>query len=78
MSVYFNDACVLLDPQLAEAHANLANALQQLGSLDLAIMYYQVSGWGGGRRPWLRGAAGGGGGKGWGRKGREKALGLGI
>ena len=40
--VFYNDACVLLDPQLAEAHANLANALQQLGSLDLAIMYYRV------------------------------------
>jgi tetratricopeptide (TPR) repeat protein len=24
-----------------QAHANLANALQQLGSLDLALMYYQ-------------------------------------
>ncbi|GAB4819185.1 hypothetical protein N2152v2_006231 [Parachlorella kessleri] len=41
LAVYFNDACILVDPQLAEAHANLANALQQCGNLDLAIMYYQ-------------------------------------
>jgi hypothetical protein len=27
---------------LAEAHANLANALQQLGNVDMAIVYYQV------------------------------------
>ena len=27
----------------AEAHANLANALQQLGNFDMAVIYYQVS-----------------------------------
>ena len=26
----------------AEAHANLANALQQLGNFDMAVIYYQV------------------------------------
>ena len=36
-----NDRAIVLDPTLAEAHANLANALQQLGSTDLAIVYYQ-------------------------------------
>ena len=30
-----------MSPPLPQAHANLANALQQLGSLDLALMYYQ-------------------------------------
>lgn len=33
-----NDAAILLNPALPEAHCNLANALQQLGSLDLAIL----------------------------------------
>jgi protein O-GlcNAc transferase len=33
--------CILIDPNLAEAHANLANALQQLGNIDMAIVYYQ-------------------------------------
>ncbi|KAI8466334.1 MAG: TPR-like protein [Monoraphidium minutum] len=36
-----NDRAILLDPTLAEAHANLANALQQLGNMDMAIVYYQ-------------------------------------
>lgn len=37
----YNDRCILLDPNLAEAHANLANALQQMGNIDMAIVYYQ-------------------------------------
>ena len=40
--IAFNDRCILLDPHMAEAHANLANALQQLGNFDMAIIYYQV------------------------------------
>ena len=40
--IAFNDRCILLDAQMAEAHANLANALQQLGNFDMAIIYYQV------------------------------------
>ena len=36
--VAFNDACILVDPGVVEAHANLANALLQLGNPDLAIM----------------------------------------
>lgn len=40
--IAFNDRCILLDPSMAEAHANLANALQQLGNYDMAIIYYQV------------------------------------
>lgn len=39
--IAFNDRCILLDPSMAEAHANMANALQQTGSLDMAIIYYQ-------------------------------------
>ncbi len=39
--VAFNDRCILLEPGLAEAHANLANALQQLGNMDMAIVYYR-------------------------------------
>lgn len=39
--VAYNDRCILLCPTLAEAHTNLANALQQLGATDLAILYYQ-------------------------------------
>ena len=35
-------AASFLDAQMAEAHANLANALQQLGNFDMAIIYYQV------------------------------------
>ena len=35
-----NDKCILLDPTMAEAHANLANALQQLNNFDMAIIYY--------------------------------------
>lgn len=35
-----NDAAILIDPELPEAHANLANALQQTGSLDWALFYY--------------------------------------
>ena len=42
--IAFNDRCILLDSQMAEAHANLANALQQLGNFDMAIIYYQVCG----------------------------------
>jgi tetratricopeptide (TPR) repeat protein len=34
-----NDAAILLNPLLPEAHCNLANALQQMGNIDLAIMY---------------------------------------
>lgn len=41
-SVRCNDACLLLDPTIAEAHANLANSLQQLGHLTMATAYYQV------------------------------------
>jgi protein O-GlcNAc transferase len=41
-SVQCNDFCILLDPQIAEAHANLANSLQQLGHLPMAALYYQV------------------------------------
>lgn len=40
--ITFNDRCIMLDSQLAEAHANLANALQQLGNFDMAVIYYQV------------------------------------
>lgn len=40
--IKFNDRCILLDPHMAEAHANLANALQQLGNFDMAVIYYQV------------------------------------
>lgn len=40
--IAFNDRCILLDPSLAESHANLANALQQIGNYDMAIVYYQV------------------------------------
>jgi Tetratricopeptide repeat len=40
--ITFNDRCILLNPHMAEAHANLANALQQIGNLDMAIIYYQV------------------------------------
>jgi protein O-GlcNAc transferase len=32
----------MLDSQLAEAHANLANALQQIGNYDMAVIYYQA------------------------------------
>lgn len=39
--IAFNDRCILTDPSMAEAHANLANALQQLGNMDMAIVYYQ-------------------------------------
>ena len=41
--IAFNDRCILLEPHMAEAHANLANALQQLGNFDMAVIYYQVS-----------------------------------
>ena len=41
--IAFNDRCIILDPHMAEAHANLANALQQMGNFDMAIIYYQVS-----------------------------------
>jgi len=40
--IAFNDRCILLDPGLAESHANLANALQQIGNFDMAIVYYQA------------------------------------
>ena len=40
--IAFNDRCILTDPTMAEAHANLANALQQLSNTDMAIVYYQV------------------------------------
>ena len=40
--IAFNDRCIILEPHMAEAHANLANALQQLGNFDMAIIYYQV------------------------------------
>eukprot|EP00887_Chlorella_sp_A99_P007691 scaffold20.g7691.t1 len=39
--VAYNDAAILLDPLLPEAHANLASGLQQLGCLDLALLYFQ-------------------------------------
>ena len=37
--IAFNDRCILLDPHMAEAHANLANALQQIGNFDMALIY---------------------------------------
>ena len=40
--IAFNDRCIMLDPHMAEAHANLANALQQMSNFDLAMIYYQV------------------------------------
>ena len=40
--IAFNDRCIMLDPHMAEAHANLANALQQLSNFDMAMIYYQV------------------------------------
>lgn len=40
--IAYNDRAILLDPTMAEAHVNLGNALQQVGSLDMAIVYYQV------------------------------------
>lgn len=40
--IAFNDRCIMLDPHMAEAHANLANALQQISNFDLAMIYYQV------------------------------------
>lgn len=40
--ILLNDRCICIDPTLAEAHANLANALQQIGNYDMAIIYYQV------------------------------------
>jgi len=39
--IAFNDRCILLDPTMAEAYANMANALQLTGSIDMAIIYYQ-------------------------------------
>ncbi len=48
--IAFNDRCILLDPHMAEAHANLANALQQIGNWDMAIIYYKVC-WLHGRSP---------------------------
>lgn len=41
--IAFNDRCIMINPSMAEAHANLANALQQMGSYDMAIIYYQVN-----------------------------------
>ena len=35
-----NDAAILLNPSIPEAYSNLANALQRMGSWDLAITYY--------------------------------------
>ena len=43
--IAFNDRCIMLDPHLAEAHANLANALQQISNFDLAMIYYQARLW---------------------------------
>lgn len=40
--IHCNDMCILVDPSRVEAHANLANALQQLGDLEMAALYYQV------------------------------------
>ena len=41
-SIQCNDVAILLDPSIVEAHANLGNALQQLGHLEMAAIYYQV------------------------------------
>ena len=43
--IAFNDRCIMLDPHMAEAHANLANALQQISNFDLAMIYYQARPW---------------------------------
>mmetsp|Transcript_24123 Transcript_24123/g.75676 ORF Transcript_24123/g.75676 Transcript_24123/m.75676 type:complete len:888 (-) Transcript_24123:416-3079(-) len=36
-----NSTAIQLNPTFAEAHSNMANALQQMGNLDMAIVYYQ-------------------------------------
>jgi tetratricopeptide (TPR) repeat protein len=41
-SVQCNERCIQLDPTIAEAHANLANSLQQLGHHSMASGYCEV------------------------------------
>jgi len=41
--VTLNDRAIMLSPQMPEAYTNLANALLQLGHVDLAILYYRTA-----------------------------------
>ena len=41
-SVHCNYLCILLDASAAEAYANLANSLQHVGHLTVAVHYYQA------------------------------------
>lgn len=39
-SVFFNQQCIRVDPQCAEAFSNLGNALKELGDLKGATQFY--------------------------------------
>lgn len=39
-SVFFNQQCIRVDPQCAEAYSNLGNALKELGDLKGATQFY--------------------------------------
>ena len=41
-SIHCNDLCIVVNPSIAEAYANIATSLQQLGHLSTAVLYYQV------------------------------------
>lgn len=39
-SVFFNQQCIRVDRNFAEAYSNLGNALKELGDLNAAIQFY--------------------------------------
>ncbi len=41
--IFYNQQCIRVDPNFAEAYSNLGNALKELGDLDGAIQFYLKS-----------------------------------
>jgi protein O-GlcNAc transferase len=39
-SIFYNQQCIRIDPDFAEAYSNLGNALKELGDIDGAIQFY--------------------------------------
>jgi len=39
-SIFYNQQCIRVDPNFAEAYSNLGNALKELGDIDGAVQFY--------------------------------------
>ena len=39
-SIFYNQQCIKVDPNLAEAYSNLGNSLKELGDMKAAVQFY--------------------------------------